>query len=341
MNLSINPRVSEVAAYLGMSTSAMYNAIRQNGISDFSPRQMAIALIEHYAAKYPEKGYNIPPLLIVPTLDDRDVNPKKDDDSESFFAEFGDKYQMHLYKNILFHVKPELYGIAYDLKRYIAHLVIDNNLSFDHRVWNKFIDSVYRVPAGVQLFKVCKGTKPNSRFFSAYDNVHFANDGQLKLHYRDEFKLWLIRAIKQLNNGVINFRLVEPSESLESFPALKNWLSENSYSAAMPILQTASNTGTIAGREVNGFARYFHDICHLKIDKGFNLEGETKATEKMVEVLQDIGAPKIYQDIINADYGYQYLYYHNHKRFIIDGVRFIHESMLNPSYTISNFKDIK
>mgnify|MGYP003640294397 CR=1 FL=1 len=108
------------------------------------------------------------------------------------------------------------------------------------------------------------------------------------------------------------WRFYLDNDAPESFKALK----EHKASKMLPIATAGSNT-SIYGTKFNTLFRFYHDVTHLKLDKGFSLEGELAVIDKHIKDIKESGllSPLAIQ-IFLIDTKGQVEYYFHHKSFV-------------------------
>lgn len=137
-----------------------------------------------------------------------------------------------------------------------------------------------------------------------------------------------------------NYHLVNSQDSLETPSALFNWEKEHGLSASMPILSNGE-TVSIYGAELNELVRYWHDIVHITLKTDFSESGEFNTAFYQVEQLlhcekvSDKTRKAVFFDLFG-----QASYYHQHGKFIIDGLEFVN-TCLNSGLTfaLNNYAD--
>lgn len=205
-------------------------------------------------------------------------------------------------------------------------------------VWNKYADCMNRKQTNVTYHPQAKS---NGLMYRNYNFDHFADNGELRKPLKLELERVIKLCIYSMGKSPYNYHLVDCTESIESINALKAWKADNE-SASMPIRANGITLSVYGGR-INELVRYWHDLIHLELNAGFGCADELKVTAEHIRQLKLIDSPYIglFCDIVNADIGGQTEYYNLHKRFIIDGKRFVHNYLYDSSNTVLNFSEVE
>ena len=215
--------------------------------------------------------------------------------------------------------------------------IFDRFPRFPVKLWNAYALCKNKSQLNVTYHLVCTA---NDELFRNANGEFFGINGELKPAIKREF----IRAIKlciySMGYSPNNYHTVAASESLESIAALKQWRLINGDCASMPVLENGI-TLSVCGGSTNELVRYWHDLIHLEINAGFSLHDEMRVTNEHIRQLSAVDSKytKLFTDIINADIGGQAIYYDINNRFIVNGVRFVHNFLYEPENTIINFNE--
>lgn len=131
-----------------------------------------------------------------------------------------------------------------------------------------------------------------------------------------EIKLFITFKAEELKKGGWSFELNDNAP--ESFKALKN-TTKNKHL----LIATAGNSTSIYGEHVNSLFRFYHDVTHLTLDKGFSLDGETTVIDQHIRDAKVYGLKGLAMQILIADTLGQVQYYYKNKRFVSDQAAFI------------------
>ena len=98
----------------------------------------------------------------------------------------------------------------------------------------------------------------------------------------------------------------------ESFKALK----EKTIGGVIPVADYGCDKSIYKDASINIKFRFWHDVTHLELDKGFSVSGETSVIEAHKKEALDFGLSPLAMQILEADTIGQVLYYDKFKCFV-------------------------
>jgi len=113
-----------------------------------------------------------------------------------------------------------------------------------------------------------------------------------------------------------NFYLT--SDAPETFKDLK----EQTVNMRIPIADYGSDK-SIYSKYVNSLFRFWHDVTHLELDKGFSVDGEMAVINEHLKAGRELRLSPLAMDILEADTKGQVLYYDRHKEFVDNQKAFV------------------
>ena len=163
--------------------------------------------------------------------------------------------------------------------------------------------------------------------------------GELNDHLKILLSEFINQDCKKLTGISPCYHLVNPSHSIESFKGLNEWKTQNEWGDSMPILKNGE-TLSIYGGKVNELVRYWHDVNHITKQFNFSLQGETNTAIAQYKAMIDYGLPDALCKAVYADFYGQAAWYGRTKKFINNGIAFVHAGMVDLNNAINNYVDV-
>ena len=91
----------------------------------------------------------------------------------------------------------------------------------------------------------------------------------------------------------------------------------------IPIADYGSDTSIYSCKQTNTLFRFYHDVTHLTLDKGFSKSGEYSVIEQHIKEAKEFGISELALRILIIDTRYQVDYYFHHKEFVNDQYQFM------------------
>jgi len=110
-------------------------------------------------------------------------------------------------------------------------------------------------------------------------------------------------------------------------PETYEGLKKRSAYMNIPIADYGSDTSIYSPR-INGLFRFWHDVTHLELDRGFSLSGEEVVCREHLAEGKELGLSILALRILEADTCGQVAYYFKHKKFVENQAAFV-QSVLN------------
>lgn len=167
-------------------------------------------------------------------------------------------------------------------------------------------------------------------------DIFCSKTGELNHDAKSQLLEFLHDACKGISGVTVNFKTVQPSESIETPSALFEWCDKNGIHSTMPVLANG-DTFSIYGGSLNEFMRYWHDLTHCKLRTDFSLEGETLTATEQVKQMMLYGLNPVLVNAVWCDFYGQAAYYNKHKKFIKNGILFVKQAMIDQNATIADY----